>query len=234
MNNLKAYHYQNNIVNSHDVINYLMVLYNNTTAKKLQDFNCGIYRSAKIGNSVIPTNIPSEVNSFLNIWKNSSGSYSTFDSKHELLGLNCYTHITSPIRRLVDLLNMICLNSIITLSDNGNQSPSSLNFYDVWIAKLDYINKSMRAIRKVQCDCNLMHLCSKNEHIINNVHKGYLFDKIIREDMLFQYMVYIPEYKILSRITCREDKPNYGCEDFKLYLFEDEHNLKRKIRLQLV
>ena len=151
--------------------------------------------------------------------------------KHELLNIDNYIHMTSPIRRLVDLLNLIQFQKntdLIYLSDSSNQ------FYKKWTDKLSYINVTMRAIRKIQCDCNLLHYYTNNEEMLKERYKGYLFDKLKRNDGLFQFIVYLPELKLTSRITLREEKENYSSCDFKLYMFLDEAKFKKKIRLMAV
>jgi hypothetical protein len=65
-------------------------------------------------------------------------------------------------------------------------------------------------------------------------YEGYVFDKIVRNDGLFQYMVYLPELKMASRVTFRENIENYALRNYNLYVFHDEETLKKKIRLQLV
>ena len=62
---------------------------------------------------------------------------------------------------------------------------------------------------------------------------GVVFDKIAKNDS-FCYMVYLEDIKLLSRITTREDIANYSSVQFKLYLFEDENRIKKKIRLHIV
>ena len=162
------------------------------------------------------------------------GSKIAFDKtsiRHEMLDMDAYIHITSPIRRLVDLLNMLKLQSamgLINLSENTNK------FYDKWLIDLDYINTTMRSIRKVQTDCSLLDLCANNADVLNKEYDGYVFDKITRNDGLFQYIVFLPELKLSSRITLRDVFENFDCRKFKLYLFNDEESFKRKIRLHLV
>jgi hypothetical protein len=135
---------------------------------------------------------------------------------------------------LVDLLNIIKFqqnNGMIELSKNSAQ------FYDKWIADLDYINTTMRCIRKVQHDCSLLHYVTTNNLIdgdCDKIYDGYTFDKIIRNDGLFQVVVYLPELKMTSRVTIREELNNYEKRQFKLYVFNNETKFKRKIRLQLV
>ena len=65
-------------------------------------------------------------------------------------------------------------------------------------------------------------------------YDGYLFDKISRNDGLYQFIVYLPEIKLSSRVTMREDCNNFDCKKFKLFLFNDEERFKKKIRLHLL
>ena len=92
----------------------------------------------------------------------------------------------------------------------------------------------MRAIRKIQCDCNLLHYYTTNEEVLKEKYQGFLFDKLRRNDGLYQYIVYLPKLKMTSRITLRDDKEDYSSCDFKLYMFMDEAKLKKKIRLMIV
>ena len=65
-------------------------------------------------------------------------------------------------------------------------------------------------------------------------YAGYVFDKLVRNDGLFQYVVYLPELKMASRVTFRENIENYALREYKLYVFHDEEKFKKKLRLQLV
>jgi hypothetical protein len=65
-------------------------------------------------------------------------------------------------------------------------------------------------------------------------YEGYLFDKITRNDGLFQFIVFLPELKLSTRITIRDNFDNFVCKKFNLYLFNDEESFKRKIRLHMV
>ena len=65
-------------------------------------------------------------------------------------------------------------------------------------------------------------------------YDGYMFDKILRNDKLFQYIVFLPELKLSSRITLREDIENFDMKKFKLFLFNNEEKFKKKIRLHML
>ena len=232
----KKLRYISNVKNSHDLVCYLMILMNFHCANELLKSKNGIFRSTIMKRSVvIPDNVPEEVSKHIKIWNSSSGQYidgSELDvnTRHDLLDVDAYVHITSPIRRLVDLLNIIKIQqnkNMVKLSDNASK------FYDNWINELEYINITMRAIRKIQCDCSLLDLCINSPETMEKIYDGYVFDKITRNDALYQYIVYLPELKLASRITLRENIDNYQKCNFKLYLFLDEDNFKKKIRLQL-
>ena len=234
----KKYKYINNVRNSHELVCYLMILMNYNCATEMIKHKNGIFRSTIIKKEFsVPDNIPEDVTKFIKIWNSSSGQYingEELDSKqirHEMLELDAYIHITSPIRRLVDLLNIIKFQQntgIIQLSENSDK------FYNKWIGNLEYINTTMRSIRRVQVDCTLLDLCANNQYIMEREYDGYLFDKILRNDGLFQFMVFLPELKLSSRITLRTDFENFENKKFKLFLFNDEESFKKKIRLHLL
>ena len=238
----KKYKYISNIRNSHDLVCYLMILMNCNCAQKLLTKNMGIFRSTIIHhNPVIPDELPEEVGKFIKIWNSSCGQYINVKEhsslslgnniKHEVMDLDAYIHITSPIRRLVDLLNMICFQKefgLILLSENTQ------TFYHKWIGEMEYINTTMRAIKKIQNDCHLLHKCMTNTEVMEKEYDGYCFDKLVRNDGLYQYIVYLPELKLSNRITIRENLENYERRKYKPFLFYNEEQFKRKIRLQLI
>ena len=63
---------------------------------------------------------------------------------------------------------------------------------------------------------------------------GYIFDKIKKEDDLFQYMVYIPKLKMTNRLIINKNIDNLSNNKFKIYVFLDEIQLKKKIKLLLI
>ena len=91
----------------------------------------------------------------------------------------------------------------------------------------------MRSIRRVQNDCSLLKICMDDEDTLNTIYDGYIFDKLIRNDALYQYMVYLPELNMVNRFTSRHDKTNLTKQQFKIYVFTDQVSLKRKIRVEI-
>ena len=229
-----VYKYTTKIVGSYDMVAYLMILMNYYTATDMIKYHTGIYRSViydKEGKNTY--NLPEDVNNFLKIWNSSCGQYDMYDSRraHEMLELESYIHCTSPIRRLVDILNMATLQENILLN---KYSENFREFYKKWTDNLEYINTTMRAIRKIQNECNLLDMCINNPSLCDKKHEGYVFDKIIRNDGLYQYVVYLVELKTVFRITLRYELEDYNKYSFKIFIFNDEDSLKKKLRLHIV
>tara|TARA_R110002073_G_scaffold57834_3_gene147159 strand:- start:11187 stop:12866 length:1680 start_codon:yes stop_codon:yes gene_type:complete len=229
--------YMREISDSHHVVSYLMLLMNNKSADKLEQYQTGIYRSITLNESKLkhPDTIPSEIYDFIKIWQCASGKYTNYQENngHQLInsGLDNYVHITSPIRRLVDVLNMLKIQEKLKLI---NLSSNALDFYNYWENQLEYINTTMRAIRKVQTDCSMLNMCTNDNIILDSIYKGYLFDMIERPYKLNQYTVYIPDLKLFTRVNTKNIVDNYTSANFKLYLLQDGITLKRKIRAEII
>lgn len=243
----QKYNYIDNINNSHDLVAYLMVFMNSHCASELLKHKCGIFRSVITNKSdkeesesiLLVNSIPEEVSKFIKIWNSSSGKYINGQNinisetiiRHDLLNIEAYIHITSPIRRMVDLLNMIKfqqIKNLICLSKNADV------FFNEWVKKIDDINNSMKNIRKIQNDCQLLDLCNSNSLIMEKEYDGYIFNKTTYTEYTYQFMVFIPELKLTSKIKISENLENFEMKKFKLYLFNDEENFKKKIRLQMI
>ena len=228
------YKYTSKIKTSNDMIAYLMILMNYYSALEMIKYKNGIYRSVKLNQNIQkPTGLADDIDNFLTIWNSSCGHYDLYDERkcHEMLNLDSYIHCTSPIRRLVDLLNMAKLQMNLQMVDYGSRYET---FNNKWTEKLEYINTTMRVIRKIQGDCNLLELCFNNPDICEKEYEGYVFDKIERNDGLFQYIVYLVELKTVSRINLRFELEDYSKNKFKIFIFNDEASLKKKIRLHLL
>jgi exoribonuclease R len=225
------YKYMDSIDDSHDVVSYLMILMNYYCAKELLAANTGIFRSSSVTHEVaVPSTVPADVGKFIKIFNSSRSQYVTSSGSvaHHMLNLEAYIHITSPIRRLVDLLNMIefqRIKGMPTLSDEA------YTFYSSWISRVDYINTTTKSIRRVQNDCDLLNLCTNDPSILQNEYDGYLFNKVGLDDGSFQYSVFLPALKMTSRVIIADSDAEFSSRRFKPFLFKNEENFKRKIRI---
>lgn len=245
------------IKNSYDLVSYWMILMNAYTGITMINNKVGIFRSVIIGKQEQPAlmlegyGLSDDTKRVIKHWNNISGHYMHYDEdkniNHDLINVDSlkvlsktikrnnltpYIHITSPIRRLVDLLNQIILYEKYNIVKNV--SNDAKEFLNEWISKLEYVNVAMRSIRKVQTDCNLLHNCSYNPQYLENSHNGVVFNKVKRNNGAYNYMVYLDKLKLVSRITVHHELNEYSKNNFKLYLFNDEETLKQKIKLQLV
>lgn len=231
----KKYKYLTDVKDSHDLVSYYMLFMNNKIAEFQENFENGIYRSVKQEKDpILPSTLPNEVVSFFKIFHSLSGQYSNYEnrSKHTYLfdKESAYLHITSPIRRLVDLLNLIKFQQNL---NNIELSNLAENFYNKWLDRIDYINTTTRAIKKVQNNCNILNTINNDKELLNKSYKGYLFDKIVRNDGLFQYSVYLEKLNFISKLIIKENYNNYENKNFKIYLFLSEYDIKKKVRLKL-
>jgi exoribonuclease R len=232
------------VKNSHEVVEYLMLFMNHQVAKRLYSKKQGILREMTRSASSIDIDangIPAEIETFVKCWGGSSSYVDASTASetgsighghgHSLLGLDVYTQITSPIRRLVDLLNMIKFQQLFIPSTRFTQHANL--FFETWINKLEFINASMKNIQKVQRDCKLLAMCTFDPNIVNTIYYGYVIE--IGRKTPNKYIVYIPSLQITSGVLSIE-KPLeiFKSYSFRLFLFDDEENLQRKIRFQLI
>ena len=148
-----------------------------------------------------------------------------------MMNLDCYIHITSPIRRLVDLLNIIKYQ--INTVDVSDALIKMMNFYNHWIERIDFINMNIKKIKKVQNDSMLYHICCNSS--INNTIDGYIIDIInLQASPIYKYSVYLPELKMVHSIKSVKILDIYTKYQFKLYIFKNEDRIKMKVRLMLL
>ena len=160
----------------------------------------------------------------------------TLDTGHGLIGggLNHYTHITSPIRRGVDLANMVVLQSWLGLMSYGEDAHSYVQEFG---SNLTTLNGTYRNISRVQSDSHMLHLCTSNSGILGRLHDGVVVDVITSESgMGGWYTVYLEGLETLYHMQLgpgEEPLERYSRHQFSIHLFKDERTLSRKVRLGL-
>jgi len=229
------------IIDSHDVISYWMVKMNIECGNYMEQNNIGIFRLANYIHSIDPlfqkdiSHLNETTQRVIKNWSNTNGQYVIYNNEqileHEFMKTKNYVHITSPIRRLVDLINQIWMTKHLNMIRNISNDADI--FMKDWLYKLDYVNASMRSIRKIQTDCQILYMCNK-DNIIDSVYDGIIFDKLKKNDGAIVYMVYLEELKLLNRMKTYIDFDNYSKHKFKIFVFEDEYKIKKKIRIQMV
>jgi exoribonuclease R len=271
------------IQNSHEVVEYLMILMNCEAGKLCSKLNVGIFKimslnnaeqenyqlSNVLKNTMHHLTLPKEVRKFKQIW-NSVGSvyctksllnHSSFRDltkgslSHDMIGSESYLQITSPIRRIVDLLNMTIIQEKLGLLKKISQTTIEMNmdqsevrkgvYYDLTDKEsMKRINKETKHIRHVQNECALIHRSHTTPDLLDTIHDGYIIDRNLHKHYL-NYVVYIPSLKLCKTITIdthtvgQEDKykldlPMYKAMRFKIYLFNDYASMKKKWLLNII
>lgn len=171
-------------------------------------------------------------------WKRTSGQYVGVSpdgntAKHCAMGKESYAHLTSPIRRIVDIVNQLTFQ--LEFGMISHISPAAHEFLCKWSNELPLINQTMKSIRKVQIDCDVLHKCTVHPEWMQHKHRGVIFDRTLKpDDGLYGYMVHLVDLDILGRVVSPEKYVNYQTMEFKIFVFEDAEKLRRKIRLGIV
>jgi len=216
---------------SHDVVAFWMIQMNAKAAEHLRNRGKGIFRSTTEGATRSTTEGATKENTATNTtptimqWLSNCGAgavYSEVCAPHVQLGINAYAHITSPIRRLVDILNQIWFQPVI--------SDLCQTFLHKWTQQLDKVNRTTKDIRKTQMDCELLAFANKNG--TTQEYSGILFDRNFVSGK-YEYAVYIEELKMFSRIKLPDCIENFTKSQFRIFVFNCEDRLCRKIQLQL-
>ena len=217
---------------SHDVVARLMVLMNHQASLVLLQRGKGIFRS--VSKCLVhgrPDNVPDELMNKIAIWRGMSGSYVRAEAniRHEALDLDSYLHITSPIRRLVDVINMIELCRCV---GSGDEFPDANLIMDRWMNSLDLLNIRMKLIQRAQSDSAAYNYCLlRREH--ECMLEGYAFECKMKKDGFFRYKVYVPVLNTVLSVNVTEPVKELTCLQLKVTIFDDEITLSRKLRVSI-
>ena len=226
------------IRDSHDVVAFWMIHTNAICGAELYKKRRGIFR---IETNTNETSLHPEFDEttarFLRNWKHTSCTYRPYDETttnyyHSGINMDTYAHITSPIRRLVDILNQtMFLHSMGIIS---GIRLDAIDFCERWVSKIEQVNTDMKSIRKLQSDCELLYLYQKNPAVLTNVYSGIVLEKQLRPSSAFLYTIYLVELQKVARVYTLHDYTELTQCMCRLVWFTDEDNIRDKIRLQIV
>ena len=232
-----------NVQHPKQIVSRLMLHFNHYVATTLASHKKGVFKTlfqeTNHDVSLIQSSIPQDVYHHICILKTNASNYCTYhdDMVYQSIThkkMDHYVQATSPIRRLVDVLNNIAILELLGVCPI---SVSAKVFYQKWTTpeSMECINVSSRAIRKIQSKCRIYQQYETNKQMGRDImYEGYVFDKIKKEgDGKYQYMVYIRELNLTTYITLLQDLEEYSCHLFSLYVFMSEENEKKKVKLQL-
>ena len=216
------------IGDSHDVVAYWMMQMNIHMAKSLYDKKIGIFRTAISSREPEPETDTNPDIPFLRIWEQRiSGEYIGYDPskpfddyQHCILDTPIYTHFTSPIRRMVDLVNQIVWVGKYDLEEMRETESGTF---------IEKINRESKDIRKIQNECELLHALQHIE--TTEIVEGIVLQL---DSERKKYTIYLPKYKGI--VSCKENRELKKGEkvNCSIFLFQREDDTKRKIKIQII
>lgn len=234
MENINAFDCEN--IDSRKIIEYLMVVVNNYCAKRIYIpsplYHCrGIFKIYKPNtNTHILNNIE---NPFISKIHNNLNSQ-LVDSNYCLLNniTNPYLNITSPMRKLTDVINLSILQNI---NGNFHFTEHFCAFYSFWITNLHYINSYDKDSKKIQNKCQLLHRCIQSPE---DIYNGVIIDICPHIEKCGgsgngnnKYVVYLEKINLISKLISNHIYDIGYVGTFKIYVFINELNMKKKIRI---
>jgi hypothetical protein len=235
MENIKALESGNN--DSRKLIEYLMIIVNNYCAKQLfTSTECsplkGIFKIYIPNTNTHPQthflkNIDNHYISKIHEKMNAQFVSSSYCFLHKIT--NPYLNITSPLRKLTDTINLCVFQNMNAMFYFTEQFQT---FYSFWINNLNYINAYFKYSKKIQNKCQLLNRCIQNpEEIYSGIIVEILPQIEDRHKQHYKYVVYFKTIHLFSKfITIHMYDVGY-IGTFKLYVFINELNLKKKIRI---
>jgi exoribonuclease R len=218
--------------NSTELVEYWMLQTNTHIAAVLKSHQSGIFRTVKRKCESTKPKIRDGMHEQQREWNTYHyGKYQLYDPNHSLshdaLQLSQYVHITSPIRRLVDILNQITLYDI-DQERPTKLSPNSLNFLKKWStdSEMNVLNQQMRNIQKIQSECELLARFTEHPERLEMSYRG-----IIMDGSENRITIYLYDLRLFCFIKTDREYEIHSEHAFKIYLFKDENTFHKKIRV---
>jgi len=216
----------NNIIDTHKLIEKLMINSNKIVAELLfkYDRNNTILRiHNKNENYDYNHKLSKKINDYLKIKTYESAVYVIGDENpyHYDLNTSYYTHYTSPIRRIIDIINHLNLKQYLK-NDNLICINNDL---------IDKINKQNKLIKKMNYDCRILDI------FYNINDKEYECSGIIIDIDEKKMKIYIDELNMEYKYRFSDNKIEYKIFDIinlKLYFIREGEKLEDKILVKLL
>lgn len=218
---------------SHDVVERLMIVMNHQASLVLNKAGKGIFRSVtKSRECVVPDGVGQEVANKVHIWKGLAGRYVKHgdDLIHEALGLSSYVHITSPIRRMADLINMV---ELLRLIDEEGAPKGADAVTAKWYLNLDGLNRMSKEVQRAQTEASVLSYCISEGRSACTV-TGYPFLSRKAGSGVTKYKVYVPELKTVCEVISLNGFPESGEVKLEARVFEEEASLARRVRVSAI
>ena len=193
------------ILDTHQLIEFLMVLTNKTIAESMYSYNmknCILRTHSRNKSAKIEEINDEELRKHIEIMHSNSAIYVSNigeNHSHESLNIDLYTHFTSPIRRYADLIVHRIMNQIIMSQNNNND-------WEGICGKINNVNKNIK-----KCEREIEKINFINQNIENQIFEAFiteikpLSNKIqifIKENKMSFYINIFSE-KLKDIIVCK-------------------------------
>jgi len=219
-----------NQLDSHEVVSYWMVEANKWMAETLHNNEKGIYRTAYY--SELPSGVSNDHKEIIQTYLHTHSQYMLYKHDgltHSVMKEDKYVHVTSPIRRMVDIYNQYCFQLITNNEVSSNATLFMNNIQD----RIDDMNTILKKIKKVQNQMNLLSSVETRNIDLNKEYKGVIIDKDLGGEYN-EYQVFIPELSLFQQVRSNEIKELYDDVFVKMYYLQDEYITYKKIRCQMI
>lgn len=240
--NCKSFDTCNFVNDSHTMVAYLMTYMNKYVSDWLNSRNLPcIYRvnMRKSGKKELPEEMK-ELERKIGYY---SGNYCIKENidlqkNDENSDILVWTHITSPMRRLSDLTNMItiALNLEERKQRNINKYVCLTQFRNYCLSIVERINYEYKKSRRVSLDCELFSFIKQSsDKVLNKEYEGIILD-IENNDDEQDLVVYIEElsriFNVKNKIIDNKTKfSEYDKINCRIIVFDERQTINDKVKL---
>ena len=243
--------YNKLITDTHILVEKLMILANHKIAETLYKYDKNntilrVHNNNNNDNNDINSTLNKITYNYLKMRTYNSAIYekNVINPTHYGLNINLYTHFTSPIRRICDIITHINIKNYLNKQDLLIISQENL----------DHINKVNKDIKKLYNDYKIVDLLDKYKNKSNIQCNAYIIDFTLNK-----FILYIPKYNIEYKIKYYNNKLDnlytiikadtfleimyentikkynkYDLIKIELYFIENEDSLENKIKIKIL
>jgi len=248
------------ITDTHRTIEWMMIEVNKWVAQWCLRNRRGILRTLSIttdnrgtpavdvvvgSGAGVGEDVTHELTRFLQGWNTSGGEYHSVEEfcfdrttdvvapTHAHIGSH-YTHASSPIRRIVDLINLTLIQQPVSLFQHSDDVST---FLSRWMtsSKVTWIQQKMREIRKVENDCGLMWMVTHSPERLEGHHPGLIIGADNHEKRGiygWNYSVYLYSMRKVFHYWSADELRCWTQHQFEFYTFEDNDRITEKVRIR--
>ena len=211
----------NSIDDSHDVVAYLMILMNSYCAQVLSGMKTGLFRKA---NPIEDVRLPEDLLPLKHIVCNRASHYVAYSS----IVNSPYCHITSPMRRLPDLINMIILTKDLYPSNRCSKFDRILNNS---ISNVETIDRLCKAAKRIGEEANLLHDVHQGNINLDRSYEAVVIEQIDQNPN--KYNVYVPELARWFKVKTTRTLQLFQKARCSIVSFDNADTSVKKVRLCL-